>query len=82
MINNLLWFLSVGDVLGGVKVGGDLLGMRLAMVVGLGDAWTVEFNSAQVALLLGTKGKQGGWERPDLHLLAVTDLVSTLLNNC
>ena len=35
LINNLLWFLSVGDVLGGVKVGRDLLSMSLAMVVGL-----------------------------------------------
>ena len=66
MINNLLWFLSVGDVLCGVKVGGNLLGMSLAMVVGLRDAWPVKFDPTQVAFLLGAKGKQGGRQGPDL----------------
>ena len=33
MTNDLLWFLSVGDVLSGIKVGRDLFSMSLAMVV-------------------------------------------------
>ena len=73
MINNLLWFLSVRDVLRGVKVGRNLLGMSLAMVVRLRDAWPVKFDPTQVAFLLRAKGKQGRRQRPDLNLLAATE---------